>query len=777
MSAHGKTLLAGSVVLAGIILSGCGSSSGGTNATPVQTKSYFYYENPKLAKGKLYFEDTVPKAELQNVVKVYLDDVIFSAPGCSVIEDSLNTKQDITNKQAVDFTISFAKNCYANTMEAKGETRIFFQYPDGMSKEDVNGFDIQLKNISPVVDESGYYGFDLKLYPQTLSYQEIKKVDLLILDRGEPIDPQKVKKVSVIADSGNIVLFDTKENNATKVLEEFERVNEVIFYVKPKENKTSYGKVKIVAWIEGNKDYTIEKTLIFNTKEVKPDFTDTSAKIVATYPPFLRKGDEGLVEFKVISQVTGKPVPNENVKLLSIKVENPDFGAIDVNGEYKTSVTFEGDEATNDKKVLVYGKKEGVLKLNVVSKVSFNGYDKNATYNINIPIEPADYSPNISISKIYSDFEDGKFYDYYKIFVEKGHKGMAVDFGGIFPKVVGVDYDAHPENFYIQENPYVYYDSPVGENTGILVEREGRAEFLTDRYDLEKVSLEDRLVVMPNSDNSDKTFMGEWRIKEIVSEHNMLLYNLSTKERTASDLSFMIGRSGKYNPITYSFDYMELPQGKVGLDGNGSAVVKVGYTSFLAGKDAIFYAQVNINGTRYANTKVETLKGGTAIDADIPPCQQASCTYPVRLSFQENGEPLSYVHVYPQCQTSDVAFYDFQRDVDGLIRTNKNGYIYVYIEPTMQETTNTRYLRAGTSSSDNPPPPPDSNSSSSSASTSSSLPDIPQPSTSSSLSSDVNENTTASSASASSEEPIIQPPTYNSATLDCKFLIDKEFQF
>lgn len=163
--------------------------------------------------------------------------------------------------------------------------------------------------------------------------------------------------------------------------------------------------------------------------------------------------------------------------------------------------------------------------------------------------------------------------------------------------------------------------------------------------------------------------------------------NLTTKMvtlgvSTAAGLSFVIGNKTKFNPLTGSVDSLSFDRQTYALDQDGNAYIRVGYSSFLARRDAAFYAQVIISDDRYANTKIFTLKGGNIQDNGPFNCT-GNCTIPVTLTFSESNEPVSYAHITPNCTTTNIQDYNFSTDADGLVRTDLNGNLTIHATSTM----------------------------------------------------------------------------------------------
>lgn len=178
MKKFSVAIVASTVLLGVFGFTGCGGSSGEPQVKPLESSSYFVYdEDHKGAVVKVYMVDDSIRYDDTGVdYEIGLRGVRIEAPGCVVVDDGFPESVDLTNigssGQTLEGKTTFENPCYAD--------RIYFKADKVLVEKDADTGEILEKKITPItieIPEKGGSSFDngakrIVISPAGLQWEE-----------------------------------------------------------------------------------------------------------------------------------------------------------------------------------------------------------------------------------------------------------------------------------------------------------------------------------------------------------------------------------------------------------------------------------------------------------------------------------------------------------------------------------------------------------------------------------------------------------------------------
>jgi hypothetical protein len=411
--------------------------------------------------------------------------------------------------------------------------------------------------------------------------------------------------------------------------------------------------------------------------------------------------EDGVLEYNIKEIYSGDIVENAILEKVTLSVADKRYMKfVDFQGTETNSFEITKNVKSEDKIRVKMGENSGTTEIEVKADIRLAD---GKTYSLKNTI-PVVVMKNVTSSvtvnsygaKFMKDGENaGLFVEKFVFHVVDNHGDKAKDGtylqSGVVnnPKVytLGIDPDKakvkYSDGNFIKLRSYADYGDEYRLYTSAKISRD--KSFVIDSNDtslLNRVDSEDKVVILPNRDKKDPTYLGSWSISSIDKSVNKIVLK---DDYTGNDrmsigdtdgLTFVIGDEDRYNPCGHTLANAALyfPNGSTSgaKVEDGIVHAELRYQPYMVGKTVFVYANAIVNGERIGIAR-EVHLTGEGINSGSYSCagtdkEPRTCTF--NLGVILNG------------------YEDFARDLtSGFIRTDGDG-------PSMVDTT---YLNTGCS--------------------------------------------------------------------------------
>ncbi|NPA04201.1 MAG: hypothetical protein GXO61_04990 [Epsilonproteobacteria bacterium] len=670
------------------------------NQSYQQPKSYFFYVSPSVIDGKLYVgrnEGIVSNDG--SVKKVYSLNARVDSGSCAIASSTFDQEIDITNKEYIDFEIVFKTPCRTDVITVSGEKRI-------TNEVFINGqlyTSTKTENFGPVrlFNNVNSNSYTIKIKPsdgeRSIKQNSVKTLYYKITNpQGEEISSSHIKALKIRSlDSEKLLLLLNDDTLVSEISLE-PPISSFGSVVVRSLSTPGEAKISIKALIEG--DNFDDEISSFYSLEVEPlPIRIYEARL--NYPQnYVKVGEISSIEYTIYQNK--ELVPSSQIKNLEFTIG----GGVFVLGD--------GSETTHytppffDSAGSIYFKATNPQDyLRITLKVTFqDGTQKITSLKIAVGEESINKF-NVDYVGTRYDEELGLFVDTYSILSLNPSFSPTVKVDVITPKIL------YPKTYYDDflkgkldfNNPNVFYEDIYYE----MLHQQPSGEFIsysstifkTSRFDLRNIIPgEDKLLILPNRNNPNKTIIGAWEIANILDRNRMLLqqtYPYGSKK----GLSFVIGNNTRYNVAQDTIAMMRLdhPLGVYELDEKGMTKVEIYYPSFMAGKDMFISVTAGEGKDRVGNVYKRTLTGTELTSLQPEPCKSSVCIYRLKLYFAQNRKPYQYANFAVRCSLGSgslrkplkfTTYYELTKggdiDCDEALHSQKvdwDGKVYICIYP------------------------------------------------------------------------------------------------
>ena len=336
--------------------------------------------------------------------------------------------------------------------------------------------------------------------------------------------------------------------------------------------------------------------------------------------------EDGVLEYDIKEIYSDEIISNGILEKVTLSVPDKRYMKfVDFQGTETNSFEITKNVKSKDKIRVKMDKNSGTTEIEVVASVRLSD---GKTYKLKntIPIVvmknvPSSITVNPYGTKFIKDGENaGLFVEKYVFHVVDNHGDKAKDGTYLQAGVVN--------------NPKVYtlgYNS-VNDNLPTPAKISRDKSFVIDSNDttlLNRVDVEDKVVILPNRDKKDPTYLGSWSIDSIDKSANKIVLK---DDYTGNDrmsigdtdgLTFVIGDEDRYNPCghTLANAAFYFPEGAKVKDGVVHAELR--YQPYMVGKTAFVYANAIVNGERIGISR-EVHLTGVGLETGSASCKNES---------------------------------------------------------------------------------------------------------------------------------------------------------
>ncbi|MRI58147.1 MAG: hypothetical protein C6H99_01425 [Epsilonproteobacteria bacterium] len=624
------------------------SSAKGADSATAQERSYFSYVDEYTVQGQLYVGENEGISTDLASKRYYLQIEQIDAGSCLVQDSTLFELNDITDRNYLPFTITFATpRCMVQTIVVSGKKLMVNKVGEYSSTKSQEFGPVTLTNMTK--QENFFISLTPKDHSDKIKQNATKSVIYKITDpSGAQIPSSKIKSIIIrTLDSDKILILDPQRKPVYElVVDNPSGYGE--FDVLSK-NRPGPAPVEIEVSIASTPfDIVKRATYTFYVEKPPVEFYDVALSFDQKR---LRPQRAAAVNYQIL--INGEVAPQDQIQKVIFEAQN---GYLIKNTQEKVK-RLELDDLESAGMVYVEAL-SGVNTFSLVMSVDFvNGIHKEAKLLIPVADIPIGKFVIAYVGTEY-DKATGLFIDTYSVHTDNFELfNSKVRIGVLNPKILyeEVYYDTFLSGALDQSNPYIYYEDIYTEPyTGVLERFVDKTLFKTQRFDLLEVTPSvDKVMILPNKmkPNTDKTILGLWDVVEVLTSDSLVLkqrYDGPKKDR----LSFVIGNETRYDPTrdTIAMVFLDRRDGIYQLSNEGETTFRLYYPSFFAGKDLFFSVTTGEGKDRIGNSFKRTLTGTNLIGSEMDSCASELCVYKVKITFEDTPRKYQYANFARHCK-------------------------------------------------------------------------------------------------------------------------------
>jgi hypothetical protein len=404
-----------------------------------------------------------------------------------------------------------------------------------------------------------------------------------------------------------------------------------------------------------------------STSMVKVDAKNAYKLSMTLSKDKFQQEEDGVLEYNIKEIYSDEIISNGILEKVTLSVADKRYVKfVDFQGTETNRFEITKNVKSEDKIRVKMGENSGTTEIEVVASVRLSD---GKTYELknSIPVVvmknvPSSITVNPYETKFMRTGENaGLFVEKYVFHVVDNHGDKAKDGtylqAGVVnnPKVytLGIDPDkakvVYPDGNFVKIKSYTDYGNNYRLNVSAKINRDHT--FKIDSNDttlLNRVDIEDKVVILPNRDKKDPTYLGAWSISNIDKSANKIILK---DDYTGNDkmsigdtdgLTFVVGDEDRYNPCGHTLANAALyfPEGAKVKDGVVQAELR--YQPYMVGKSVFVYANAVINGERVGIAR-EVHLTGEGINSGSYSCagtdkHPVSCTFDLGVILNGYGD-------------------------------------------------------------------------------------------------------------------------------------------
>jgi hypothetical protein len=344
-----------------------------------------------------------------------------------------------------------------------------------------------------------------------------------------------------------------------------------------------------------------------STSMVKVDAKNAYKLSITLSKDKFQQGESGVLEYNIKEIYSDKLVENAALENITLSLSDKRYAKfVDFQGTETNIFPITSNVKANDTIRIKMDKNSGTTEITVSAKIRLSD---GKTYELKNTI-PVVVMKNVAASIAVNPFgtkfikdpksiNGGMFVEDYVFHVvdthgDKAKDGTYLQIGVVNdPKVYTLGYNAVTDIDPIKVTAKISRDNSFDINS-------------SDSKLLNKIDIEDKVVVLPNQNRNDPTYLGAWSINSIDMANNKIVLkddytgNSSMDINDTNGLTFVIGDEDRLNPCakTLANAAFYFPEGEDAKVKDGVVHAKLRYQPYMVGKTVFVYANAVINGER-----------------------------------------------------------------------------------------------------------------------------------------------------------------------------------
>jgi len=318
----------------------------------------------------------------------------------------------------------------------------------------------------------------------------------------------------------------------------------------------------------------------------------------------------GKLHFKIKELYTDVVVDKSIIKQIQLSTPDTRYCKfVDFNGAESNSLTIKDGYITPEADIAIkMGDHSGTTEIRVTSTILLpNGNEANLTNSIPIVViknQTASIAMNSYGTHWASDL--GLYVQQYVIHVVDKYGNKAKD--GTYVSIGAIN---DPKLYTMGRNTS---GTPINTTASLTTDKQFTLETNDPDINLNKIDIEDNVIILANRERNDPSYLGGWSIGTIDNSTKMTLFddytgNAKLNISNIDHLSFVIGDEERFNECysTIANGAFYFPNGTTVQDGIVKAEFR--YQPYLVGKTVFLYANAVVDGEKIGISRRVPLTG------------------------------------------------------------------------------------------------------------------------------------------------------------------------